>query len=69
MARDKQETHILKFRGHRGSLDWSEDDCCWHGLLTGLGRHQCWSYEGKDEAQAIIAFRDTVDAYQESLLP
>ncbi len=58
-------TTFLVHKGFRGTIEWSENDKCYHGRV--LSVKDIVSYEGADEDELVVDFKNAVDSYLSSI--
>lgn len=53
---------FMEYKGYRGSIEYSDEDKCWHGKIEGI-RSLISYYEAEDKPHLVDAFQDAVDDY------
>jgi predicted HicB family RNase H-like nuclease len=55
----------LKYKGYKGSVEYSEEDNCLFGKVQGMSK-DCITYEGNDVDELKADFEGAIDDYLES---
>jgi predicted HicB family RNase H-like nuclease len=53
----------LEYKGYLGSIEYSKEDYCLHGKVTGLDKGTCITYEGDTALELFEDFRGAIDDY------
>ena len=66
---DDQETYTagvqLRYKGYRGSVEFSAPDNCWHGEILNVVKRDMITYESDTKEGLQAAFEEVVDDYVE----
>lgn len=55
------ENRYLSYKGYKGSVEYSAEDCILHGKVLGI--RDLVSYEGESVEEITADFKETIDEY------